>query len=738
MRVSKFIKPNKDILIEYVYDDGNNISEGYKIVQNLRDNTLSYVGDLSTSTNNSPLNQLLQLDPVTNNYGLLNTTTYAFIQLRDYSSGFPNRHDTIKVHLPINYTFGEYLGFYLKVFTFDLNNSQTKTLSNFYFDLSNVEQSSLLSYNSPAFLFQEKLWGKNVTIMVPSTYAISRQRVNDSTKPNSINAILTDGLGLSLTSPVFLDFHFINQKRIVNAVTTYNLTAKVSMSIPQAPDFENIGVKIQHASNGDYFEIFGTFNGDVNQFDNFIQNAVSLGNRYYATYTITLFEQNIRGKSFTITVNDNFNERIEYRPIIKFSTTTAIIDVEMNLIDAVDESSIYRKSSYGLLQDEVSKYSINLTKINITNALKPKIYNIKSPEGAGIFGNKNSRVKTSDGNQKIQTQNGISVATNQVTLEPVRVNYAVLTNMFSVVAKSDNVTVGKDTFYGLGKLELLIQPFDNIIKLKIAKDISQLTTATALRSPSQVSASIEYMDMTNMGEIKFVAKNQQILFETTLLISSNEVDLVNGIVVFRIPASKIPDLRKISDSGYNLFYVTSTTDSGTVVAYSGIYAIYDTPENAQNLRNQAEAAQLESSTPLPGSEIIDDPNLANRQGTALVTLDQIPSTSTSFGSTSSETSASTSVESSLKFGGKTYTIDSRSNLIINGYTWTNSQIKEVLALDTTPIQLSFKTDGLYSFGKYLSKLVELNNFLENKYVKTLADREQLNSVQGSFLDNQTS
>ena len=43
MRVSKFVKPHKDILIEYIYDDGNNISEGYKLLLNLRDNSFSYL-----------------------------------------------------------------------------------------------------------------------------------------------------------------------------------------------------------------------------------------------------------------------------------------------------------------------------------------------------------------------------------------------------------------------------------------------------------------------------------------------------------------------------------------------------------------------------------------------------------------------------------------------------------------------------------------------------------------------
>jgi hypothetical protein len=105
----------------------------------------------------------------------------------------------------------------------------------------------------------------------------------------------------------------------------------------------NSGVAIIHSNNGDYFEIYGTYNGNIAEFNDFIINSTNLGNRYYVTYTITLYEQNILGKSFTITVTSNFNETVEYRPVIKYSTTTAVIDVEMNVIDTVDNSSILRR-----------------------------------------------------------------------------------------------------------------------------------------------------------------------------------------------------------------------------------------------------------------------------------------------------------------------------------------------------------------------------------------------------------
>ena len=732
MRVSKYIKPHKDILIEYIYDDGNNISEAYKILQNLRDNSLSYVAGNGSITNNSQPNQLVQLDPVTNNYGLLNTTNYSFLQLKDYASGFPTRHDYIKVHLPVNYTFGEYLGFYIKVYTFDFNNRRTYTLSNFYFDISNIDQEVLLGFNAPAFLFQEKLWGKNVTIHFPSVYDVSRQRVGTGAKNNSLNANLTNGFGLSQTAPVFIDFHFITQKRTVNSVTTFNLTPKTALSLPQAPDFENLGVKIDHSNSGDFFEIYGTFNGDVNQFDNFIQNSFIAGSRYYVTFTMTLFEQNIRGKSFTITLTDNFNEKVEYRPIIKFSTTTAIIDVEMNLIDAVDNSSIYRKASYGMLQDEVAKYSLNMTKINLANASKPKIYNIKSPEGAGIFGNGRKR-----GNQMsngVVNSGGLSAPISQVYLDPIKVNYAVLTNMFSVIAKSDNVVVGRNTFYGLGKLEIVLQSFDNVVQFRIAQDVTQLTLAPSLRAPSQISAAPKYMDLTNMGEIKLVIKNEKLYFESNLFFGSNEVDLANGVVVFKIPQNRMADVRKIYDTGNNIFYITSSNETGSIVIYSGIYMIFDTRDNIENLRNQARAAQ--SAAQNETQQIIPDPETrARNENIATVTVAQGTPTSLGTGGTSSNTSTATSVESVNRIGGKTYKIDTNSGLTINGFGWSTGNIQEALGLDKRPTQLSFKSDGLYSFNKFLDKLAPLEDKLKAKFIKTPEQKEVLESTQRNFVDN---
>ena len=274
---------------------------------------------------------------------------------------------------------------------------------------------------------------------------ISSQLENGIPKENSINYNLTDNIGLSSTAPIFIDFHFITNIQTINSVKSYLLSANNTTSIPQSPEFERLGLVIQHSPNGDFFEIYGIYNDTIYGFKKFIDDSFTLDRNYYVQYDITLYEQNIRGKTTTITVTDNFNETIEYRPIIKYSSTTAIIDVEMRLIDSVDDSTIIRRASYGMLQDEVAKYSLNLTKINLANASKPKIYNIKSPEGAGIFGN--------SGNT--------AMGKSQIILEPIKINYTVLSDRFNVYPNSETLP---NSFFNSISIIKSISCFSNGLK----------------------------------------------------------------------------------------------------------------------------------------------------------------------------------------------------------------------------------------------------------------------------------
>ena len=599
--ISKFIKLNKDVLLEYVYNDGNLISEPYNILFNSKDRKQSYVGFDSSITNNTLNNQLFKIDSIQGVWGKTNPSTYSFLEVKNFGLSEPIKHDTIKIHVPINWTFGEYLGFHIRVYGFDTLNQVEIELSNFYFDMSDVNQQYLLNFTSPPLLFQEKLWGKNITVNIPSLSELASQLTNNLPTPNSINANLTKGLGFSTSSPIFIDFNFINNIQVINQVKTYLLQSAITTTLPQTPEFERLGLKVEHSINGDFFEIYGTYNGNIAEFNKFIQESVFMGNRYYVQYDITLYEQNIRGKTTTITLTDNFNESIEYRPIIKRSTTTAIIDVEMRIIDSVNDSYIIRRSSYGMLQNEVSKYSLFMKKINIDNAYKPKIYNIKNAINPDLVGVANSmgmilldtypkKIKQISTDSLMNNPN-LTTNTNNVVIEQIKVPFPILVERFNVIAKSNSSTLDNKTFYGFGKIQIILYPFDNIVSFYIA---------------SGTNESPRYFDLTGFSEIRLVIKNDKNTVSFLPFIESEQIDLVNGLITFKIEQSKFNEIKRVYNTGTNVFYITGSNISTTTVIYTGLYKIYDDTDNVSQLNNQIDQeAQQQSSV---NSTIILDNN----------------------------------------------------------------------------------------------------------------------------------
>lgn len=598
-KISKYVKLDKNVLLEYIYNDSNLISEPYNILVNSKSKTNSYVATDSSVTGNNMTNQLFKLDSLSGRYGRVNPDYYSFLQVRNYSSGNPLRHDTIKIHLPINWTFGEYLGFHVRIYTYDYTNTITYDLSNFYFDMTNISQQSLLNFTSPPLLFQEKLWGKNITINIPAVSEVAAQIFNSKPKENSVNYNLTDNIGLSSTAPIFIDFHFISNIQTINNITTYLLTANTTTTLPQTPEFEKLGLVIKHSDNGDFFEIYGVYNDTIYGFKKFIDDSYAMDRHYYVQYNITIYEQNIRGKTTVITVTDNFNETIEYRPIIKYSTTTAIIDVEMRLIDSVDDSTIIRRASYGMLQDELSKYSLNMMKINVSNVAKPKVYNIKTSINTALIGglgNKNgSLVLGSQNNTANATLSSVNVQ-NGVTIETVKIPFPVLVDKFNIIGKSENALFNNVMFYGFGRMQILLYPFDNVIKFSIA-------TGTDTQP--------EFFNMTGINEISLVIKNDSNQITFPLFTESGDINLEIGQIVFKIGQNRFNEIKKIYESGINLFYITGKSQSTTSVIYTGLFKIYDSRNNVIELNNQAAYASISNPS------IISDPSTIKE--TAIVT-----------------------------------------------------------------------------------------------------------------------
>lgn len=546
---SKFVNLNPNVLLEWIYDDTNFLAEDYYILINTLQNTRGFINaettnTLPSTTNNYASTNLFPVDAPNNKWGLIDQNAYPFLQLVFYPGNIPYRYDKIRVHFPINYNFDNYVGFVLNVNVLDRTGKIYENLSNFYYDKTDLNRS--LEYTAPPFLFNEKLYGKFLEIQVPAPVAlandVSVSSVNNAPVPTlgNINSNLAgpSGLGVGPNSPIFIDFSFILQKNVVNKQTTFLLQDPYGATIPQVPEFQTLAVNIQPSKEGDWFEIGGFYDGTMSGFQTFIEQQALNGNDQYAIFTVTVFEKNVQTDQIQYIVQDNFDVATRFRPIISFSTTTAVIDVEMKLINTVTNNFITRLTTYVMMQDEVAKYSRILTKINVSNAFKPKIYQA-SPDIINV-----------------------TTVGNNAQIQKINVPFPVMFDRHSVLAKNVSATINDETFYGTGQLQILLYPTDNVIKFAIAENVDN-SGAKPFAIPTGLPVTLTFKSDTQT-------------VDCALYPESNQIDYPNGIVVFRILESQISAIQAIAKQGFDQFYIIMKPTSGVnTVLYSGRYLLYN-------------------------------------------------------------------------------------------------------------------------------------------------------------------
>ena len=580
---SIFKKVNRDILIEWIYDSNNTIVEPYKVVLDTRNGIRSYVGGDSSVTNNDITNQFIYTDVVTGKYTKLNPEDQSFLIVKDYTPSVGVRHDILKIYLPSNFEFGEHQGVYIRTYSFDFRNKKFFELSNFFFDGTDSQKLYLIDGFTPPKLYQDKTWDKFIQINIPSVGAVSQQRENGEVLEDSINSNLTNGLGLSITAPIFVDFSFISKITQIGSVKTYITSQKYTTQFPQTFGTEPLTLVVEESPDGDYFEIYPTYEGSFSNFVEFIETSRDINKFYYVEYILTLFEENVKGRPITIVTRDeDLNNKVEWRPLIKYSSTKAILDVEMRLINEVDGSIGVRKAAYGIKSDQLSKYLINLKKINVSGVYKPKIYNK----------NQNSLFRIDELGKRDQPENRLKV--------PV----PTLKQLENVVAFSEaglntisNVKI--DNYHSIGKLKIGIKPFDNILRFHLA---------------TKKGTSLEFIDLTNCQELKIIFKNSTNSYEFSQYLNERSAPKI-GVCQFRIPESKFLDIKKLKTGIGSIFYITTTNQGVMTILYAGLFSILDTSINIGI--GDTDNNNLTTSSPGDsGSIIIDDPD--TRLGTALV------------------------------------------------------------------------------------------------------------------------
>jgi hypothetical protein len=169
-----------------------------------------------------------------------------------------------------------------------------------------------------------------------------------------------------------------------------------------------------------------------------------------------------------------------------------------------------------------------------------------------------------------------------------------------IIAKSENALFNSKTFFGMGKIQILLYPFDNVVRFSIASGLSTSPT---------------YFDLSRFDQIRLTFKSDKTEVAFPLYIEAGVVDLKGGQCVFKVTQNKFQDIKKIYDSGINIFYITGTSKSNTSVIYTGLFKIFDNKVNVSELNKQAASENKKIPQDTLSKQIILDDTVSSQTTT---------------------------------------------------------------------------------------------------------------------------
>jgi len=173
-----------------------------------------------------------------------------------------------------------------------------------------------------------------------------------------------------------------------------------------------------------------------------------------------------------------------------------------------------------------------------------------------------------------------------------KIPFNLFSNNFYLVDSDLRYTFEKVTYLPNNTSLVYIFPFDNFVKLKI------IQTDGVNELP---------FDLTNLQNLKMTIKSDKKDLEFDIYRDSSENVLEEGKIVFKIPEGSYADIKKISNSGFDLFYINGVDEFGVKkIVYSSFFLPWDSVTNLNKINADYEEKQKELSQPIPDTAIKKD------------------------------------------------------------------------------------------------------------------------------------
>ena len=406
---SKYIQISSSILLEYIYSDqsvinttGNvfrlsTLTNPIWLLNNghtgedtiLNDDSCEKLNEFvplgtgnvrnrSFATIDSSKGALLNINRINfyNDYDPLLTHT------PDLPIQFDNLHapvyDTIRIHLVQGFNFETYQGLVLSV--------KAKNKNGKNFCLANLVYNKTDHFevmNPSAFFFGGRIYNSYIEMRVLSLYNLIYDYWLGPYNEDNVVERITRGIGVQRDQQIQLSFSWVNSRSTVDDQDYITLYETTNIDIPVRDQFELVSAFIQEATDGDYIEFYGMYNGAI--INQFITDINSNGYDFMLLHDITISEYiyDIASGSriwqttdqYELSQTTNYDIPNRFRPVILNASAIAFkIDYVVRLYNRNDNSQIWKASS--LTSYSTAKYGKKLEAISLgVNPVVSTIYN---------------------------------------------------------------------------------------------------------------------------------------------------------------------------------------------------------------------------------------------------------------------------------------------------------------------------------------------------------------------------
>lgn len=288
--------------------------------------------------------------------------------------------DTFKLHFTSKNYFGDYDGFIISVTVYDKIKNKVGLLSYY------IKRTDNIKLNDSPVLINQKLYTTYLEFTIPSVSALVHSVELKEELPGEDNLVRKlFSHQIMDNTPIIMNIYGVKSTYKDNNYEYYNTEKINSIFIPIVDKSNHIEVKVEKATDGDYFVIHPVVDNNRVSFSDYIYN-LSDGHpeQYIVFYELKVVEYPVANtrsiektthrEQYIINAGQNDNENSDinidsimyFRPVLRYSGLNVKfrIDVNMSIINTLDNTTIIKNSSLSVSgEEDVKKYGKRMNRI---------------------------------------------------------------------------------------------------------------------------------------------------------------------------------------------------------------------------------------------------------------------------------------------------------------------------------------------------------------------------------------